>query len=146
MALFRFSLQSLLDRRAHVETAKRQALLAAESDAAREGVRLDSLEARLHELSRAFSDDFGVLAAAEVRRLLLEIEIVKTAVAGQRHVAEAARTQAGGARDEFTAARTERKQLEAVRDQHYAAFLAEQDRREAADHDEANARRGIISP
>jgi flagellar biosynthesis chaperone FliJ len=77
---------------------------------------------------------------------VLEIEIVKTAVAGQRHVAEAARTQAGGTRDEFTATRTERKQLEAVRDQHYAAFLAEQDRREAADHDEANARRGIILP
>jgi flagellar export protein FliJ len=146
MALFRFSLQSVLDHRAHVESAKRQALLAAESVAAQEGAKLDSLEARLHELSRAFSDDFGALAAADVRGLLLEIEIVKTAVDGQRHLAGAARADASGARDEFMAARAERRQLEAVRDQQYAAFLAEQDRREAADHDEANARRGIISP
>jgi flagellar biosynthesis chaperone FliJ len=47
-------------------------------------------------------------------------------------------------REAFMAARTERKQLEAVRDRSQAAFLAERERREAADHDEANARRGII--
>jgi flagellar biosynthesis chaperone FliJ len=90
-------------------------------------------------------DDFRTLAD-RVRELLLEIDVVKSAAAQQEQVVFAAGAAAGSVREEFLAARAERKALEAVRARAYAAFLAEQDRREAADDDEANARRGIISP
>jgi hypothetical protein len=101
MAAFRFSLQPLLDRLAHIEAAKRQALLAAELAAAREAAKLASLAERLGALSHAFSDDFRSLAASDVRGLLLEIDVARTAVAQQELVVKAADAAAAGVREEF---------------------------------------------
>jgi flagellar export protein FliJ len=146
MAPFRFSLQALLDRRANLEAEQRRALLAAEDVAARENAKLATLAARLQQSSRSFSGAWADTAAGDVRALLLEIELVKNALARQQHAADAACREAAVIREAFLAACTERKQLEGVRDRSHAAFLAGQERREAADHDEANARRGLISP
>jgi len=145
MAAFRFSLQPVLERRTRIETAQREVLLAAERAAAGARAELVALDLRLHGLSRAFSGSFAALGASDVRGLLLEIEVVKTSLAKQRHVTDAARAAASRARDAFGAARAERTTLEAVRDRCYAAFLAEQELRETAEYDESNARRRIIS-
>jgi hypothetical protein len=90
MAPFRFSLQALLDRRANLEAEQRRALLAAEGVAARENAKLATLAARLQQSSRSFGDACAETAAGDVRALLLEIELVKNALARQRHAADAA--------------------------------------------------------
>jgi len=66
MALFRFSLQTLLDRRANIEAEQRRALLAAEDAAARENAKFATLASRLQQSSRSFSDACADTAAGDV--------------------------------------------------------------------------------
>ena len=146
MAPFRFSLQPVLDRRTAVEAEKRQAMLHAQRTAARETARLRGLEADLHRRALPLTDVEAQRETGSVRRMLLEIELIRTAIERQQRISDAASRAAAAAREAFSAARAERSQLESLRDLKYQALCTRLEQRESAELDDSNAKSDTISP
>jgi flagellar export protein FliJ len=146
MAVFSFPLQPLLDRHVAAEDAARRALLDARAAASQAAVALAALQADFSRYAARLRDRVSPLPAGDVRATLLEIELVRAALRRQALLADAAGQNEAAARMAFETARAERRRLQTLRDRIHATYLLERERREAAETDDANARRNTISP
>jgi len=121
-------------------------MLQAQRTAARETARLRGLEADLRRRARPLEDAAANREPGSVRQLLLELELVRTAIGRQQRVADDASRAVDAAREAFLVARSERTQLESLRDLKHEAFGIRREQREAAELDDSNAKSDTISP
>jgi len=137
MSVFRFALQPLLDARRRAEDEARARMFAAANESERERERAAALRAAFVRAGRVLHAPIGERDARALRDALAAAELYGDALARADAAVRRAAEREAAARDHFTSARAEHRQVEALRDRARAAFREELARREERELDEA---------